>query len=201
MVSPDSDDKPNSPRKAISRRLRFEILRRDDHACRYCGVRVPDVVLTIDHVVPVALGGTDDPSNLVAACKDCNAGKTSSSPDASLVAQATEDALRWSAAMQVAAGLALDEVEKANTYISDVDAAWLKWGDGVIPRPSDWGRTVRHWYSAGLPAALVVDAIELAMTNRQVEHHSVWRYACGIAWKRLAQIGENASRMLAEGDA
>ena len=28
------------------------------------------------HIVPVAAGGTDDPANLVAACQDCNLGKS-----------------------------------------------------------------------------------------------------------------------------
>ena len=63
---------------AIPKRTRFEVLRRDNHTCRYC--RSTDNPLTIDHVTPVSLGGTDDPSNLVAACRDCNAGKASSSP-------------------------------------------------------------------------------------------------------------------------
>ena len=31
---------------AVSKRLRFEILRRDNHACRYCGQMAPDVKLT-----------------------------------------------------------------------------------------------------------------------------------------------------------
>ena len=38
----------------ISKRLRYEILHRDNHACRYCGASAPDAVITIDHVVPVA---------------------------------------------------------------------------------------------------------------------------------------------------
>lgn len=37
---------------AVSKRLRYEILRRDEFTCRYCGRRAPDVQLTIDHVVP-----------------------------------------------------------------------------------------------------------------------------------------------------
>ncbi|WP_078628685.1 HNH endonuclease [Streptomyces sp. NRRL F-2664] len=53
----------------VSNRLRFEVLRRDRYTCRYCGGSAPDVVLRVDHVVPVALGGTDTPDNLVAACE------------------------------------------------------------------------------------------------------------------------------------
>ena len=75
---------------AIPKRTRFEVLRRDNYTCRYC--RSTDNPLTIDHVTPVSLGGTDDPSNLVAACRDCNAGKASSSPDAEHVAQVDDDA-------------------------------------------------------------------------------------------------------------
>lgn len=40
---------------SVSKRLRFEVLRRDNHTCRYCGSSAPEVKLTIDHVVPVAL--------------------------------------------------------------------------------------------------------------------------------------------------
>ncbi|MEJ7724319.1 MAG: hypothetical protein WKF64_08445 [Ilumatobacteraceae bacterium] len=42
--------------KPISRRLRFEILRRDGHTCRYCGARAPDVPLTVDHVILIEDG-------------------------------------------------------------------------------------------------------------------------------------------------
>ena len=58
---------------AVTKRTRFEVLRRDNYTCRYC--RSTEHSLTIDHVTPVALGGSDDPSNLVACCRDCNSGK------------------------------------------------------------------------------------------------------------------------------
>lgn len=197
----DPARKLDTPRKPISKRLRYEILKRDEYACRYCGVRVPDVVLTIDHVVPVTLGGTDDPSNLVACCKDCNAGKTSTSPSATVVEQATNDALRWSAAMQVAAGLAMDEVGRVNAYVTAVDDAWRRWAgdDDIISRPGDWAKSVRHWYAAGLPVELVTDAVDVAMSNRKVVHTDVWRYACGIAWKRIEKMREDAARIIADG--
>lgn len=83
---------------AVSKRLRYEILRRDGYACRYCGVRAPQAPLTIDHVVPRTLGGSDLPDNLAAACFDCNAGKSSSKPDDSLVAQVTESERDWQSA-------------------------------------------------------------------------------------------------------
>ena len=41
---------------SVSRRLRFEILRRDNYTCCYCGAKSPDVTLAVDHVLPVTLG-------------------------------------------------------------------------------------------------------------------------------------------------
>lgn len=62
-------------RKAISQSLRFEVLKRDLFTCQYCGAKAPEVILEIDHVVPVSKGGDNAIENLVAACKECNRGK------------------------------------------------------------------------------------------------------------------------------
>lgn len=88
---------------AVSKRLRYEILRRDNHACRYCGAAAPSVKLNVDHVIPQSLGGSDAPSNLVTACADCNGGKTSSLPDAMPVADVDQDTLRRAAELKQAA--------------------------------------------------------------------------------------------------
>ncbi|KQX27501.1 hypothetical protein ASD97_24675 [Streptomyces sp. Root63] len=88
---------------AVSKRLRYEILRRDNHACRYCGATAPTVKLNVDHVIPVSLGGGDAPTNLVAACADCNGGKTSSLPNAMPVADVQQDAFRQAAELREAA--------------------------------------------------------------------------------------------------
>ena len=55
--------------------LRFEIFKRDQFTCRYCGKKSPEAVLEVDHVVPESAGGTDDGDNLVTACYECNRGK------------------------------------------------------------------------------------------------------------------------------
>jgi 5-methylcytosine-specific restriction endonuclease McrA len=62
-------------RRTLTKRVRFEILKRDGFACRYCGAKAPDVVLHCDHVHPVSRGGKNELENLVTACRDCNAGK------------------------------------------------------------------------------------------------------------------------------
>lgn len=63
-------------RKALSQKIRFEVFKRDSFTCVYCGRKAPDVVLQVDHIVPVAQGGTNDILNLVTSCVDCNQGKS-----------------------------------------------------------------------------------------------------------------------------
>jgi 5-methylcytosine-specific restriction endonuclease McrA len=53
------------------RKTRAAILTRDSHRCHYCGGKAT----TIDHVLPLERGGTNDPANLVAACGRCNYSK------------------------------------------------------------------------------------------------------------------------------
>jgi hypothetical protein len=62
-------------RKALSKKTRFEVFKRDSFACQYCGQGAPDVLLHVDHIVPVADGGGDEITNLVTACVGCNIGK------------------------------------------------------------------------------------------------------------------------------
>lgn len=60
---------------AVTKKLRFEVFKRDSFKCQYCGRCAPDVVLQADHIHPVAAGGTDDLLNLITSCFDCNQGK------------------------------------------------------------------------------------------------------------------------------
>lgn len=62
-------------RKPLSKKIRFEVFKRDKFVCQYCGRMAPDIILEVDHIVPVAEGGTDDMLNLITSCRDCNRGK------------------------------------------------------------------------------------------------------------------------------
>lgn len=54
---------------------RFEIFKRDNFTCQYCGSSAPSVVLHIDHISPRSKGGEDSFLNLVTSCWECNIGK------------------------------------------------------------------------------------------------------------------------------
>lgn len=63
-------------RKSLSKKVRFEVFKRDSFTCQYCGKAAPDVVLHIDHIQPVSKDGEDDITNLITSCFDCNMGKS-----------------------------------------------------------------------------------------------------------------------------
>ncbi len=63
-------------RATLSVRKRFFVLKRDLYRCRLC--KATGVPLEVDHVVPVARGGSDALDNLQALCVPCNRGKRDS---------------------------------------------------------------------------------------------------------------------------
>jgi hypothetical protein len=186
---------------AISKRLRYEILRRDGNKCRYCGITAADTPLTIDHVVPSALGGGDEPSNLVAACGPCNSGKSASSTDAALVEGVSRDALRWAAAIRAAADDMLSDIQCRKQAHAEFDDAWSAWGSGdagiPIPRQAGWEQSVDAFMAAGLPMPVLLDCLAKAMASQRVKPQDTFRYMCGIAWKRVTELQEAAKGSVA----
>ncbi|MDE2462042.1 MAG: HNH endonuclease [Gammaproteobacteria bacterium] len=54
---------------------RFFVMKRDSFTCRKCGAHGYGVRLEVDHIVPVAKGGSNALDNLQTLCFDCNRGK------------------------------------------------------------------------------------------------------------------------------
>ena len=172
---------------AVTKRTRYEVLRRDNHTCRYCGGTAPDVKITVDHVTPTALGGSDKPDNLVAACKDCNAGKSSTTPGTSLVEDVKQEDLRWAKAMVRAAETMDAESIKWKVEYMEFDD-FCRFGDDnqyVADRPGSWEQTYQQFRNAGLSANRICQAYDIAMQSR-IPLNRVWRNFCGVAWKIAA---------------
>ena len=181
---------------AVSKRLRYEVLKRDNFTCRDCGRTPPEVKLQTDHVIPVTLGGSDDPSNLATRCADCNAGKSSSSPDAPQVAAVAKDAERWSLAMQAAADAMLGELGTLSDEQDRFKRTWARFGSGPdrqpLPKDLNWRDTVDKLIAAGLPFEVLEDCVRIAMSKRMVAEEDVFRYMCGIAWNKVTELQTRA---------
>ncbi|AKY02984.1 HNH endonuclease [Mycobacterium phage Dante] len=206
--------------------MRFEILHRDGHACHYCGAKAPNAELTVDHIVPSSLGGSDDPTNLVTACQPCNSGKSSSNPDSSLVAEVSKDAERFAAAIKEVARQREAEAAEVKKWFS---RAWFLASDGLIdiydedeqliarncsidvymepldyPHVHTWRFPERdaNWVSTVqslIAAGLERDHIERLIgiaMASRVGRKVKWRYFCGCAWKAVRELHTAAAELV-----
>ena len=67
--------------RAISDKLRYQVLKRDNFKCCACGAspaKDPSVELHIDHIIPWSKGGESTLKNLQTLCSKCNIGKSDS---------------------------------------------------------------------------------------------------------------------------
>ena len=65
-------------RAMMTKKLRQHIKQRDNHTCCNCGNSVhiePNLLLEIDHIVPVSKGGCTTEENLQTLCWKCNRAK------------------------------------------------------------------------------------------------------------------------------
>lgn len=64
-------------RDSIGNALRHETFKRDNYRCVECGATNKQTRLHVDHIVPVAQGGSDELDNLQTLCEECNLAKSS----------------------------------------------------------------------------------------------------------------------------
>ena len=171
-------------RKAISKRRRFEIFKRDRFTCQYCGRRPPTVVLQLDHVIPVCQGGDDSTANLVAACEDCNAGKSGVPLDHAIevVETEVERGRERLAQMKAVQKLAIEERKQAEAGVQEVLLAF-EWEEFCTTEAQSIKTFLRK-----LPLDDVVDAAHI-MTYRACEssRRDQFKYFCGVCWKKIKQ--------------
>lgn len=176
---------------AIKPRLRFEIFRRDSYTCRYC-FRT-EVPLTLDHVIPSVLGGTDAPTNLVTSCEECNSGKSSALQGGPTIDDVDEDLIRWARAMKRAASIALGKHDEMHRYRDSFKTRWGAWhftaDKSPIPLPDDWAESIDRFYADGLPEWMWDGIIRRAM---HATSGSPFRYARDLARNKLYEIQRQA---------
>lgn len=177
---------------AISKRLRFEVLRRDGFRCTYCGAEPKDRELHVDHVIATALGGTDSPENLTTACEPCNNGKSSTNAAEILaavnVAIAAELAARERLSRRV-----LTYAEGLDKYEDEVRALW----DFHVPQyrsryaPGFDLSRVAEWFDADVPLTLIEFGIRIAV-QADVPWQSKAAYAAAVVRNKIRDVDDRA---------
>jgi hypothetical protein len=170
-------------RKPLSKRTRFAVFKRDLFACQYCGATPPAVVLEVDHIEPVAEGGSDDEGNLVTACFDCNRGKAAIPLTVAPEALAVRAARIAEAEEQLAGYRAVirDQQDRKDADVWDVIEALY----GVTETTHERFRSVQRFLDR-LPYEEVVEAARITRTN--MSRYGVarqFKYFCGVCWNKL----------------
>nr|WLJ25466.1 MAG: HNH endonuclease [Corynebacterium phage HS01] len=183
----------------VSKALRFEILRRDNFRCHYCGSEAAQTDLHVDHVVPQSLGGTNDPSNLVTACAECNSGKAGRTLDEPVLAAVDEKAQRYATAVEQAIAERRQVLTTEQQTKDAFRAEWNCW-EPTEPLPAGFGESVLQFMRAGLDWEDIVDSIEIAMSRLDIRgrENGRFKYFCGVCNRKIEDIRNRADEIMGE---
>jgi len=175
--------KKKSKRKSISKKLRFEIFKRDGFSCGYCGNTPPKVILEVDHIEPVSKGGESDINNYITACFDCNRGKGSERlnkiPETLSVNLETlkekESQIR--------------EYQKFITAINRRITRQLRKIEKIFQETypdrkltKKFRKTSLKYFIDNLPKSTVENAMYIATSKIDYDFHGAIKYFCGVCW-------------------
>lgn len=185
-------------KRSSSKRLRFEIFKRDNFTCQYCGRTPPAIILEVDHIVPVSKGGGNEQINLLTACFDCNRGKSSTPLEVIPVSLETQ----------------IQEQKDRRKQVSEYNKFLLAIRKDQDKSVSNLGRywcnffKEKDMYECGGPAVTTLKRFLSFLTEAEIMNamdiaHSMFpvkgdydaktfRYFCGICWKSIrSQNGED----------
>lgn len=177
-------------RKAISKKIRFDIFKRDGFKCMYCGAHPPSVLLHVDHIKPVADGGGNEVDNLVTACEPCNLGKGArllSSVPATLaeksaaVAEREEQLLGYQVILEAKRDRIDDEVWRV--------AEAIKTGSSSQGINRQWASSI-SMFNERLGVHEVLEAADIALARFSSGGKQTFLYFCGVCWNRIRKQEE-----------
>jgi hypothetical protein len=170
-------------------KTRFDVFKRDSFTCRYCGRTSPDVVLEVDHIVPVCEGGSDDEINLATSCWECNRGKTGEPLTTTMTGEDPHDR----------AVMLLERERQLREYNSVLEESRKRCDAAAEELLDFWCSNVgvdsvprRHfvWLRRELertPAEVVREAMDIAIGYDKTRD---WRYVMGVLKNRRLRTEE-----------
>lgn len=196
----------------ITKKLRFEVFKRDSFTCQYCGQMAPDVVLEVDHINPVKHGGKNEILNLITSCMDCNRGKGARKLDDNHVVKKQQNQLKElnEKRQQLKQMLAWkQELEKFNQeqiniinsiYVQEMKVELSEYGKksmlklikkfGIDEVIKSITISINQYYECNNPKSInkVTDYIERILVRRKLNKHPLEAHASyirGILFNRF----------------
>ena len=155
----------------------------------------PHVTLEVDHIIPRAEGGGDEPENLIRACMDCNRGKGAvpldvepeAVPDleqrALLISEREEQLRAYHAALE-------ESARRRDDQFGRVWNAWFEiWGASELPRRQTPGKAALRRYIDDLGEREVMLALEVVEQKfPRYPSNSAVRYLFGVLKWKLGRL-------------
>jgi hypothetical protein len=175
----------NKERKAIPKKVRFEVFKRDAFSCQYCGATPPAVILHVDHINPVSKGGKNNIDNLVTSCNTCNIGKGATlltSVPKSLKEKAAEIKEREE---QIREFNLIIQQQSERLEVETWNVINALEGCVMDNYPKQDFQSVKRFLQM-LPYHEVLDAAERSCGKFRSGNHD-FRYFCGICWNKIKE--------------
>ena len=175
-------------RTQLSKKIRFDVFKRDFFACQYCGNTPPAVILEVDHVHPVSKGGDNDIDNLVTSCFDCNRGKSAELLEIIPTALIDKTKLLQEKEEQLKAykRLLTRKKHRENIDIDDIQEIFnLYYPDSYFTE--SFRLSIRLSFLQELDPLTIHDAMRMAC-ERTNTADGASKYFCGVCWNKIKGI-------------
>lgn len=177
---------------AISKKLRFEVFKRDGFQCAYCGRKPPAVVLECDHINPKSKGGKNDINNLITACFDCNRGKGATElKKIPLQLSETMERIKEKEEQFAAYCKYLKKIEKSIIEkINEITDFYEKLNTENHVTFSDlFKHNTLRTFVKKLPPSEIKEAMVITFAKKgldKMNNDDVWiKYFCGVCWTKI----------------
>ena len=171
---------------SVSKKIRFEVFKRDGFRCGYCGKTPPAIILEVDHIQPKSKSGKDDINNLITACFDCNRGKKNIELDkVPYQMQENLEALKekegqlreYRNYIKKIEKRTNDEIREINNIYNNQYKEWA-FSDNFV------NSSLRRFLQL-LPVHSVKEALYIAISRYPNNQDRVIPYFCGICWNKI----------------
>jgi hypothetical protein len=171
---------------SISKKLRFDVFKRDGFQCRYCGKQPPEIILEVDHIIPRNKNGGDEIENLLTSCFDCNRGK--GKEELRILPESCDGrAERILEQEEQIKALYREQTKQRKRIEKDIDLIDKKYSalENEEYFLSEKGRLNVKQLLRNFTRSEIEEALEIAFQHPHVKDQ--FSYACGILWTQKRQ--------------